>query len=114
MNKHIETAEFIADLLDNRFKILGFRFGLDPLIGIIPGLGSTVTYLLSFYIVWIAYELNMPKDKLAEMIKNITLDFILGLVPGVGNVADFFYKANIKNLKILKDYNSTFIDGEII
>ena len=56
MQNHLKTASYIADLLDNKFKVLGFRFGIDPLLGLIPGGGDLVSFLLSLYIVWIGVK----------------------------------------------------------
>ena len=70
--------------------------------------------ILSFYLVWIAYQLKIPQDKINEMIGNVVVDFVIGLIPFLGAVGDVFFKANTKNLKILKKYYVPTIDGEII
>ena len=114
MEHHIKTATYLTELLDNRFRILGVKFGLDPLLDLFPFLGGILPTLLSLYLVWIAYRIKVPQDKINEMIGNVVLDFVIGLVPFIGAVGDVFFKANSKNLKILKRYYNPTIDGEIL
>ena len=115
MDKHLKTAIYIADLLDNKFKVFNFRFGIDPLLGLIPGGGDLVSLLLSLYLVWIGFKAKIPTAKLIEMIMNTTVDFLVGLVPVLGDVADFTFKPNIRNLNILKQYvHGDVIDREIV
>ena len=105
MNKHLKFAVALSELLDNKFKVGRFSFGIDPLIGWIPGLGDVIGASLSFYLVWIGLQMKLPAPKIARMIGNIFIDLVLGLIPIVGDVSDFFYKANLKNLDILKQYS---------
>jgi hypothetical protein len=107
MYKHVRIATTIADLLDNRFKILGIKFGLDPLLGLIPGIGDFIALLFSFYIIWIGLRMKLPEEQLARMVQNVILDFVIGLVPVLGDVSDFVFKANTKNIEILKKYTAT-------
>ena len=104
MNNHLRTATILTDMLENRFKILGFRFGLDPIIGLIPGFGDLVSFVLSAYIVWIGIQLRLPQDKITLMLGNILLDFMIGIIPVLGDVGDFVFKANSKNLEILRNH----------
>lgn len=113
MDSHIKVAEALVQLLDNKFHFLGLRFGLDPLLGLIPGIGDFISAVISFYLVWIGVQMKMPKEKINEMIQHIITDFILGVIPIVGDVSDFVYKANEKNLKILKEY-AAIIEGQLI
>ena len=115
MNNHYKNAKFLATLLENKFSFLGFRFGLDPLLGLIPFLGDAVALFLSAYIIWIAHNSNIPSHEIARMWRNVIFDFILGLIPFVGDISDFFYKASSKNLQILEKYASrTIIDAELV
>lgn len=104
MRFHLRTAEVLVYLLENKFRFFKWRFGLDPLLGLIPGLGDLVAFLLSLYIVWVGIKLRVPEEKVSEMFRNVFFDFLLGLVPLVGDISDFFYKANVKNLEIIKKY----------
>lgn len=115
MNKHLKAAIYIADLLDNKFKVFNFRFGIDPLLGLIPGGGDLVSLLLSLYIVWIGFNAKIPTAKLIEMVINTIVDFVIGLIPVLGDIADFTFKPNIRNLNILKQHVPTdIIEGEIV
>lgn len=102
MPNHLKAAEQFTHLLEGQFSILGFRFGIDPIIALVPGLGDLFVYILSFYLVWIAAQYKLPTSKILLMIGNITLYFLVGLIPVLGDLTDFVYKPNTKNLAILK------------
>lgn len=115
MENHFKVAKMLAHLLDEQFKIGGFSFGLDPLLDFLPGIGDFLALLLSFYIVWIAKQANVPGNEVTVMIRNISIDFILGLIPIVGYAGDFVFKANMRNIKILEKYiSSSVIEGQIV
>lgn len=102
--RHVDQAKKITNLLDNKFKIAGHSFGLDPLIGLIPGIGDLVPAAISGYIIWIAYNVGMPSASIMRMVFNTGLDFIIGQIPAIGDLVDFFYKSHTKNLGILLNY----------
>lgn len=110
----MKLAGFLADLLDRKFKLFGVRFGLDPIFDLIPFIGGIIPTLLSFYFVYLAFRIHVPENKINQMIGNILFDFILGLIPFIGVVGDVLYKANSKNLAILKAYYVPYTEGEII
>lgn len=115
MENHIKAATRVANLLDNRFNFLGIRFGLNGLLGLIPGAGDFIVAALGFYIVWIAVRLGLPLSAISEMIGNIIANFLLGLLPVIGDAVDFFNHANLKNLKILKKYAERgVVEGQVI
>lgn len=115
MRTHLRFAQSLADLLDNHFKFAGFRFGLDPILGLIPFAGGVVTGFLSLYIVWIAIGMKLPADKIAMMMGNVAFDFLLHFIPVLGQLTDFVFKANSKNMEILKKYvGDEIIDGEVL
>jgi hypothetical protein len=115
MKDHLKTAAILANLLDNKFKVLDIKFGIDPILGLIPGGGDLVSLILALYIVWIGIKMELPQDKIARMIGNVILDFGIGLVPVLGDVADFAFKSNIMNLEILKQHKEKdIIEGEIV
>lgn len=101
-NNHYRIIKEFTDLMENRFSILGFKFGIEPIIGLIPGLGDIISMILSIYIVVVAASMNLRDEVLALMIGNIILDFLVGIIPGVGDIADFAFKANTRNLKLLE------------
>ena len=114
MEKHLKTAKTISQLLDQRFNILGFRFGLDPLLGLIPGAGDVVAVALSLYILWVGRKMKIKTEDLWRMAGNVVFDLLIGTVPVIGDVADFFYQANVKNMEILEKYEKEAVEGEII
>lgn len=104
INFHYKTAVFLTDLLEERFQAGKFKFGLDPVLGLIPGLGDIVTIVLASYLVWIAKELAVPEEKIGVMLRNITVDLVIGLVPFFGDIGDFVFKANSRNLAIIREH----------
>ena len=99
-----KNTERLGWLLDDLFRvpILGWRFGLDALVGLIPGIGDTGTALASFYILASAVRHGVPKITLLRMGMNIGFDYLLGALPLVGDVADVFWKSNQKNIALLR------------
>lgn len=107
------TTEWDADLrrletlthwMDDRFRIpgTGFRFGLDGLLGLVPGVGDGATWAATVYMIAAARRLGAPKRLVARMIGNGVVDLLVGLVPLVGDLFDFGFKANRRNLTLLK------------
>lgn len=100
----IEELEQLAHLLDSRWRVpgTGFRFGLDGVIGLIPGLGDVSTGLVSAYLVWRAREFGLPGHVLARMAGNVFVDVVVGSVPVVGSIIDFGFKANTRNMRLMR------------
>ncbi|WP_188055781.1 DUF4112 domain-containing protein [Sphingosinithalassobacter sp. CS137] len=93
-------------LLERSFKIPGTNqhVGLDALIGLIPVGGDLIGAMLGFYMVWEARNLKMSRMAMSRMVGNVALDFLLGLVPGVGDAADFFFRSNTRNVRIIRKH----------
>ncbi len=106
--REIEYAEKLVRLMDDRFRIpvLNIRFGLDPVIGLIPFAGDIVSFLISLLIVVALMRDGLPTRLIVRMMGNILLDLLIGGIPVVGDVWDFFHRANRKNLKLAKAYFS--------
>lgn len=85
-----------------RVPVLGWRFGLDALIGLVPGLGDTSTTLVSFYILASAVRYRVPKITLLRMGLNIGIDYVVGSLPVIGDLADAWWKSNRMNLELLQ------------
>lgn len=85
-----------------RVPVLGWRFGLDALIGLVPGLGDTTTSLVSFYVLAAAVRYRVPKVTLLRMGLNIAIDYLFGSLPVVGDFADAWWKSNQKNIELLR------------
>lgn len=96
--------ETLTSLLDDRFRLPGtnLRFGLDGLIGLIPGAGDLIGAGLSLAIVVGAWKEGAPLHLLARMGWNILLEFLVGLIPVLGDAFDFAFKANRRNLRLLR------------
>ena len=99
-------VEAMEKLLERSLRVPGTNIpiGLDSLIGLIPVLGDVVAAALGAYIVWEARNLGMSKWHLARMGTNVAFDWALGLVPVVGDAADFVYRSNSRNLRIIKKH----------
>jgi Domain of unknown function (DUF4112) len=99
-----KSVEHLSWLMDDLFRVpvLGWRFGLDAIIGLVPGLGDTATSLVSFYILVTAVRYRVPKITLLRMGLNIALDYGVGSLPIVGDLADAWWKANRKNVDLLR------------
>ncbi|MEX0876000.1 MAG: DUF4112 domain-containing protein [Phycisphaerales bacterium] len=97
-------ADRIATLLDAQFVIPGtnIRFGYDGLLGIIPGIGDTITAGIGFYIVWLAIQAGARKRVLAKMAVNLGIDWLVGLIPLLDILFDVAFKANLRNVKLLR------------
>jgi len=101
VDKHLERLSWLMDDLF-RVPVLGWRFGLDALIGLIPGLGDTTTSLVSFYILVSAVRYRVPKVTLLRMGLNIAIDYVVGSLPVVGDLADAWWKSNHMNIDLLR------------
>jgi hypothetical protein len=99
-----KSLDRLAWLMDDLFRVpgLGWRFGLDALVGLIPGFGDTATSLVSFYILVNAVRYRVPKITLLRMALNIGLDYVVGSVPLVGDFLDAWWKSNQRNLDLLR------------
>lgn len=78
------------------------RFGWDFLLGLIPGLGDVITIVPAGYLLYEAYRLGARRRTMAKMVLNSALDLTLGAVPVAGDLFDMFFKANIRNVALLR------------
>ena len=99
----IRRLSRLAFVLDTAIEIPGtkIRLGLDPILGLVPVAGDVLSALLSLYIIIEAARLGATKKILAMMVLNVAIDFAVGSVPVVGDVADVVMKANVRNLKLI-------------
>ena len=100
----LEALRRWARIFDSAFRIPGTQitFGLDPILGLIPGLGDVASPVFSLFFVWHGLRLGVPKVVLARMVLNVLIDVGVGVVPVVGDVFDFGWKANAWNLALLE------------
>ena len=99
-----ESLERLGWLMDDLFRIpvIGWRVGLDAIVGLIPGLGDTATSLVSFYILASAVRYRVPRVTLLRMGMNIGIDYLLGSLPLVGDLFDAWWKSNKMNVALLR------------
>ena len=100
----LDSLDRLARLLDGQWRIPGtsIRFGVDALVGLIPGIGDAATGVVSAYIVYRAWRMGVPTGLLALMALNIGLDTVLGSIPLAGSVFDVFFRANQRNMWLLR------------
>jgi len=94
----------LANLLDSRFRVPGtnVRFGLDPILSLIPGLGDLASPAFTVMLLFKGLERHVPRIVLARMVLNALIDAAIGIVPIAGNIGDIFWRANTKNLALLE------------
>jgi hypothetical protein len=100
----LQSARTTATWMDARFSLFGFRFGLDAVVDLVPGLGDVISAIGSVYLLWIARRLGVPRRKRARIAALITADLVVGLVPFAGDVADAAFKAHLRSLAIIEEY----------
>ncbi len=103
-----ESLEKLSHYLDGVFKIpgVGWRFGLDAVIGLIPNVGDVSTALFSFYILIAGVRYGVPKITLLRMAFNIGLDYVVGMIPVIGDAFDFVWKANKQNMNLIREHGT--------
>lgn len=109
MEQDIEKLESLATWMDSRFQIPGtsIRFGLDSLLGIIPGVGDTVTLASTVFLISKAHSFGVPWYIILKMAWNAFLDWLIGLIPLIGDIFDIGWKANQKNVALIKKHAHT-------
>jgi hypothetical protein len=93
-----------ADLLDSRFVVPGtkIRFGLDPILSLVPGLGDLASPVFAMLLVGQGVQQRVPRIVLVRMMLNALIDALIGAVPVIGNIGDVFFRANRMNLALLE------------
>lgn len=115
MNRTVPTAPLpanlkgintLAKLMDSQFRIPGteYRFGLDSVIGLIPGVGDLSTFAVSGYMLTLMAKNGASGFVMARMILNILIDAIIGSIPLIGDIFDLGFKANIRNMKLMQEH----------
>lgn len=104
---HYKRLERLSTLLDSSIRVpfTDFRFGIDALLGLIPGLGDIIGLVLAVYIVFSAgLRFKVPRATLLRMAFNVAIDALSGTVPVLGDVFDAAYKANRRNVDLLREH----------
>ncbi len=105
-NRALKDVEYLAKWMDSRFRIPGtnFRFGLDGIIGLIPGAGDLSTFAVSSYMLLIMARNGASGFVLAKMVMNVLVDAIVGSIPFIGDLFDLAFKANMRNLRLMQEH----------
>ena len=96
----------LVDIMDERFTVPGtdIRFGLDAIIGLVPGIGDFLGMIIGAAVIVEALRLKVPTNVLVRMLLNLWIDSFIGSVPVVGDAFDFYFKANRRNLALLEKH----------
>ena len=102
----LKQIDRMAKLMDAQFRIPGtdIRFGLDALIGLIPGAGDLSTFAVSGYMVWVMAHNGASGYVLARMVLNVLIDAIIGAIPILGDLFDIAFKANMRNMRLMQEH----------
>ena len=103
----LSEVEALAWLLDNSIPVPltgGRRFGIDALIGLVPLVGDLASGGIGLFVIWRASRLGLPKIVLARMLANLGLDVVIGAIPVIGDAFDLWFKANMRNVGLLRRY----------
>jgi hypothetical protein len=119
VRQRVETME---KLLERMFVIPGINrpVGLDVILDLVPVVGDIAAAALGAYIVWEARNLGMSKWQISRMAGNVGIDWLLGLIPWVGAIPDFFFRSNTRNLRIIKRHldkhhaGTATVEGEVV
>lgn len=108
--RDFKQIEWIAKLMDAQFTVPGtnLRFGLDGIIGLIPGAGDISTFAVSAYLLAIMARNGASGYVMARMVLNVVIDAVVGMIPIVGDLFDIVFKANMRNLKLMKEH---YVEG---
>jgi len=102
--RRLNALRSLKRWLDEAFQVPGtpIRFGWDPIIGLVPGVGDLLTALFSGAIILQAHRMRLPRVVILRMLLNVVIDLAVGIVPLFGDVADVFWKSNTKNFALLE------------
>jgi hypothetical protein len=106
----LENLTLLAKLMDSQFRIPGtnIKFGLDALIGLVPGFGDFATFLISGYMITVLASNGASGFVLAQMVLNVIIDSVFGAIPVLGDIFDVAFKANQRNITLMQQH---YIEG---
>ena len=109
-NTSLRRLEWLARLMDSQFKIPGtnIRFGLDALVGLIPGVGDFSTFIVSAMMLSTLAKNGASGYVLARMILNVVIDALIGAIPILGDIFDVGFRANERNMKLMREH---YVEG---
>ena len=103
LQQDVALARTVAQLMDSKFEFAGIKFGLDPIIGLLPVAGDAVSFAIGLFPIYVARKHKLGKVVIGRMMANLGIDFVSGLIPFAGDALDVMFKANLMNLKLLED-----------
>ena len=106
LSGQLKWVERIASVMDDKFKVPGtnFRFGLDPVLNLIPFAGDVSGFVVSAALLYVMAKNGVSRKVLILMAINIAVDAVVGAIPVLGQISDFYIKANTRNIKLLKEH----------
>lgn len=106
LSGQLKWVERIASVMDDKFKVPGtnFRFGLDPILNLIPFAGDLSGFVVSAALLYVMAKNGVSRKVLMLMAINIAVDAVVGAIPILGQISDFYIKANTRNIKLLKEH----------
>ncbi|AKH99190.1 protein of unknown function (DUF4112) [Hoeflea sp. IMCC20628] len=105
IERELDQLSRLAKTLDSQFRLPGtsIRFGLDSIVGLIPGIGDTLVAAPSAWIIWRGHKMRIGKRHIARMVANSAADYAIGAIPLIGDIFDVGFKANLRNVTILRE-----------
>jgi hypothetical protein len=102
--QRLTALRHVARLLDSAYQVPGtsYRIGLDPIVGLVPGLGDLISPLFTIALLWHGHELRLPRVVQLRMLVNVLIDTVVGTVPIAGDLFDFAWKANDMNMALVE------------
>ena len=109
VDPRLKSIAKISKLMDSQFEIGGFKFGLDPILNLIPFAGDAATGVVSFALVYSMHKHGASGKIVVKMLWNVLVDLVVGAIPLLGWVFDFYFKANDRNIKLLNEH---YLEGK--
>ena len=107
VSPRLQRIRFVSNLLDQCITLPGgMRIGIDPIVGLVPGVGDLAATAMSLYLVYEAARLGLPKRVLMRMLGNVALEMLMGTFPVLGDLFDAVWKANMRNLRLVELHHS--------
>jgi hypothetical protein len=106
INARLRWVESISRLMDSQFRVPGttWRFGLDPIMSLVPIVGGIPSLAISGVLILTMMRHGASGNVVVRMVLNVLLDTIVGIIPIIGNIFDFAYKANDRNVRLLREH----------
>ena len=98
----LRRARWLANWLDAKFRLFGIRFGLEGIVGFVPVVGDTLGIVAGLYPIYLAMKHRLGRQVQLLMALNLLIEWLIGVTPVLGDLADIWYKANLRNLALLE------------